>query len=309
MIVCVPGRPTDLPLQKKYAPAKHLEHARPSMGDRMTELELREQIARLGPWHHDVEVRPGLRTTDISSLADRTDGRTPGMYRPDDQIRRLSENLFDGDFDGRSFLDCACNGGGHALAAARLGAGECFGFDARDIWVRQGQFLAQFGPHRNIRIERMQLNDLPARGLGTFDVTLFSGIFYHLPDPIQGLKIAADHTRQLIIVNTVARRGRGDTLQVVHESSEESMSGVDGLAWLPSGPNVLRKVLKWCGFPATRLDWMTTTSRGWSRIQMIAAREESAFSTYDRNRPDVAGPLYRRAWGRAYRYAERFLPR
>ena len=274
----------------------------------MTELELREQIARLGPWHHDVEVRPGLRTSDVPLLAERTDGRTPTTYRPEDQVKRLSANLFDGDFAGRSFLDCACNGGGHALAAARQGAGECFGFDARDIWVKQGQFLAQFGPHKDMRFEQLQLNDLPARGLGTFDVTLFSGIFYHLPDPVQGLKIAADHTRQVIIVNTAARRARGDSLQIVNESTERVMSGVDGLAWLPSGPGVLRKVLNWCGFPATRLDWMTTTSGGWSRLQIIAAREESTFATYDRNRPDVSGPIYHRALGHAYRYARRFLP-
>jgi hypothetical protein len=112
----------------------------------------------------------------------------------------------------------------------------------------------------------------------------------------------------VLIVNTAARRAKGDTLQILSESPERVMSGVDGLGWLPSGPNVLRKVLNWCGFPATRLDWMNSTSGGWSRLQIIAAREEGAFSTFDRNRPDVAGPLYQRALGHAYRYARRFLP-
>jgi SAM-dependent methyltransferase len=275
----------------------------------MTEGELREAIAGLGPWHHDVEVTPGLRTGDVPLAGDRSDARAPTSYRPEVQIQRLGADLFDGDFESRSFLDCACNGGGHALAAARLGAGQCFGFDAREAWVKQAQFLARFAPHENMKFETMQLDELPARKPGMFDVTLFSGIFYHLPDPVRGLKIAADHTRQLIVVNTAARRARGNALRVNRESAEEAMSGVDGLAWLPSGPGVLKDILNWCGFPATRLDWMNITSRGWSRIQIIAARDESAFRTYDRNRPDVAGPIHHRALGHAYRFARRFLPR
>jgi SAM-dependent methyltransferase len=266
---------------------------------------LRAEIARLGPWHHDIEVAPGVWTGDEPLSAERSDGRKPTTYRPEGHIRALVRDLAGGDLGGRSFLDCACNGGGHSLTAARLGAGRCFGFDAREHWVEQARFLARFAPHRDMRFERLELRDLPSLGLGRFGVTLFSGIFYHLPDPVNGLRIAADHTEGFLILNTAARPQRGHALALARESAVQPMSGVDGLAWLPSGPGVLQEILSWCGFPATRLHWHRRTSKGWSRLQLIAARDEAAFAHFDRARPDLTGNRVQRLAGRAIALAHR----
>ena len=56
----------------------------------------------------------------------------------------------------------------------------------------------------------MDLYDLPERGLEPFDLTIFKGIFYHLPDPVRGLKIAADLTKEALILDTNARAGMPD---------------------------------------------------------------------------------------------------
>jgi SAM-dependent methyltransferase len=260
------------------------------MGETALNIDrLREEVARLGPWHHDVEVVPGLRTSEIPLSHDRTDGRRPTFYRPEAQIQRLVKDLFGKTMAGRSFLDCACNGGGHSLIAARMGAGRCFGFDARQEWVSQARFLAGFAPHSDLSFEQMQIKDLAGRDLGQFDVALFSGIFYHLPDPVNALKLVADRSREFIVVNTAARLLPGDMLTLERESATEPMSGVDGLAWLPSGPDVLRKILAWSGFPETRLHWSTKTASGWSRLQLIAARDARSFAHFDRVRPDRSG--------------------
>ena len=37
-----------------------------------------------------------------------------------------------------------------------------------------------------------------------FDICLFKGIFYHLPDPVAGLKIVADRTDEVLILDTAA---------------------------------------------------------------------------------------------------------
>ena len=44
----------------------------------------------------------------------------------------------------------------------------------------------------DIDFEVPRLYDLPERELEPFDITLFNGIFYHLPEPVGGLRIAAD---------------------------------------------------------------------------------------------------------------------
>jgi len=247
----------------------------------MTDPEILVQVSRLGPWHHDVELTPGLRTTHAPLSPTATDQRTPTTYRPEDHIRQVAESVYPDGFGGRSFLDCACNGGGHTLAAARLGAGRCFGFDARRHWIDQADYLRNFAPHEDIAFAEATLADLPGLNLEPFDITLFSGIFYHLPDPVNGLKIAADLTGELLILNTAAKWGPGKALQLERESPDEVMSGVDGLAWLPTGPEVLADILAWCGFPHSRLSFHRPTAQGWSRIELFAARDAAVFSHFD----------------------------
>lgn len=57
------------------------------------------------------------------------------------------------------------------------------------------------------------------------------------------LKIAADLTKELLILNTGTMRGSGDTLVVSRESKSNVMSGVYGLKWFPTGEEVLRRTL------------------------------------------------------------------
>lgn len=249
----------------------------------MSEQELRAEIERLGPWHHDVEVVPGVWTGIHTSGPG-----APSVIRPDLAMAALVQGVFPEGLNGRSMLDCACNGGGYLFAAARHGAGRCFGFDVRDHWIDQAQFLARHVPSDGLEFATMDLAALPSLGLEPFDVTLFMGIFYHLPDPVAGLRIAADHTRELLVLNTALGSGEGNSLVLNLESDTEVMSGVHRLAWLPTDERVLREILAWCGFPHTRLHF-TRRNRGyWPRVELLAARKESTFAHYDAAHPPAA---------------------
>jgi tRNA (mo5U34)-methyltransferase len=186
-------------------------------------------------------------------------------------------------------LDCACNCGGYSFWAKEFGASECFGFDVRQHWIDQARFLAENRtlPSDGISFEVCDLYDLPKLELEPFDVTIFKGIFYHLPDPITGLKIAADLTKELLILETATKDGLPDgMLAVDKESPTALMSGVYGLMWLPTGPEVLTRILKWMGFPHTKVvfrlagDERTPPStRG--RIQMVASRQQNLLEDFE----------------------------
>lgn len=138
--------------------------------------ELRAEIIRLGPWHLDVEVVPGLTTRAFLEAP-------PGTYQgtgeldpqritfidPRPDFDPLLAKVFGGDgLDGRSFLDCACNAGAYCFLAREAGAGSCFGFDVREHWIAQARFLAEHraGPSDRIDFEVLDLYDLPERGSG-----------------------------------------------------------------------------------------------------------------------------------------------
>lgn len=252
---------------------------------------LREEVARLGPWHHDIEVAPGLRTGDPAlRRGTSADAGAVSVTDPAAEMALLAGDLYPDGLAGRSFLDCACNAGGYVFAARGLGAARGYGFDAREHWIRQAEFLRRHLGGEGVAFETMPLAGLPAKGLAPFDLTLFRGIFYHLPDPVAGLKIAADLTSGLIVVNTASAPRAEKALTLNVESATEIMSGVDGLAWLPSGPAVVQDILAWCGFPHSRVRYDLPTGPSWNRFEVIGAREPSSLAHYDRMRPPPPAP-------------------
>jgi SAM-dependent methyltransferase len=201
----------------------------------------------------------------------------------------LMNSIYPSGLEERSVLDCACNCGAYLFWMKELGAGDCLGFDVREHWINQARFLKRerTEPSDGISFEVCDLYDLPARDPGEFDISIFKGLFYHLPDPISGLKLVADRTRELLVLNTSTSAGLPDGfLQVKQESAktEHMMSGVHGLSWRPTGPEVLASILRWLGFPATRCTmWVKQTARNpeIGRIQILAARDESTFESFD----------------------------
>jgi len=253
---------------------------------------LRAEIERLSPWLHAIELAPGVSTAAVGQPSGSGEEAVGEPYSPDMMTERLIKNLYAAGMEGRSFLDCGCNAGGHMFAAARMGASRGFGFDARQHWIDQANFLARHLPSENVSFTTCELGDLPGLRLEPFDVTLFSGLFYHLPDPVAGLKIAADLTRELIVVNTSVLPRIEKGLVLSQESDSHVLSGIDGLAWLPTGPEVVQEILAWCGFPHSRIDmdWAPPRPAGWRRIQVLGAREAITFVDYDRVRPDASRP-------------------
>ena len=180
----------------------------------MDDSRLTQEIVDLGPWHLDIEVACPESTSRAWLEAGGEEIAEPGnshFESPGGGWRDLLSEVYPGGVDGRTVLDCACNCGGYLFWAREMGAGRGFGFDVREHWIRQARFLRE---HRadadGLEFEVLDLYDLPKRALEPFDITVFKGIFYHLPEPIGGLRIAADLTRELLFLDTATRqRPRG----------------------------------------------------------------------------------------------------
>lgn len=239
---------------------------------------LREEIIRLGPWHFDIEVADGL-STRVSLEA------PPGTYPESFGPVGLQDNrahfqdrlraLYPGGLDGRAVLDCACNGGAYLFWAREVGAGRCFGSDVREHWIRQARFLKKHRPEGDaIRFEVMDICDLPALELEPFDITIFTGVFYHLADPVTGVKIAADLTNEVMFFDSATYWGReDDSLVMGHEGTDELMLGVHGLNWIPAGPAVIDRILRWAGFTDTQVMRWFQTGPDRGRLGMLASKQ------------------------------------
>jgi tRNA (mo5U34)-methyltransferase len=252
--------------------------------------ELREEVVRLGPWHVEVDITPEVSTAaflDAPADGDHEDFGVVHFQRPHAGFLRRMGRVFPQGMAGRRVLDCACNCGYFLFWSREVGAGECLGFDAREHWIRQARFLAahRAQPSDGIRFEVCDLYDLPTLDPGRFDVTFFNGIFYHLPNPITGLKLAADRTDELLVLNTATMAGRPDGAIVADEESPTKlMSGLYGLNWFPTGPLVLTGILRWLGFTEVRCSaWRSPPNQSdrLGRIELLAARREGFFDAWD----------------------------
>jgi tRNA (mo5U34)-methyltransferase len=264
------------------------------MGD-LTAAELREEVIRLGPWHMDVEITPEVSTSAFLEAPADTYPDEFGpvtFHSPHDGFLRRLRRAFPNGLEGRSVLDCACNCGAYLFFAKEAEAGRCLGFDAREHWIRQARFLAEHRrqPSNDMRFEAFDLYDLPSLGVGRFDVTFFFGIFYHLPDPVSGLKLAADLTDEVLILNGATKAGLPDGLLVAEqESPTRLMSGKYGLCWFPTGPRVLGQILSWLGFPEFRCSVWRHAPRqraDLDRVEVIAARTPGFFADWDKGVPE-----------------------
>lgn len=248
----------------------------------MTDEELQAAIEELGPWHHRHLLRNGI-FTQSSSQQDQKD-LSISIFDPRERYHGMMEHVLPDGLEGRRFLDCACNSGGYCFAAMEDGAKEAFGFDIREHWIRQAEFVAANRERgaEGIRFQQADLMsiDLPPQG---YDVTFFNGILYHLAAPVAGLKVAADATSELLIMSTALTPSAPDEeevpgLRLIRENPASLMAGSLPLAWLPSGPKVLQSILASLGFPEFRIiRWFRTrtgyrTPRG--RILVAAAREK-----------------------------------
>lgn len=216
-----------------------------------------ERIQALGPWHMDIQLTEDLSSgqafSEDGTIRDRPKNKGVSLLST---LRASFLNhlnaIYPNGIEDKNFLDCACNAGGYCFWARERGIKSAIGFDVREHWITQARFVKSqrtCHPTDRIQFSVADLYDVPKLGFPKADITMFKGIFYHLPDPMVGLKIAADMTNEIMFFNTSTMWDMEDGfLKVGIESKKNVMSGVHGLKWYPTGPNVCGELLRWMGF-------------------------------------------------------------
>lgn len=127
-------------------------------------------------WHHDFELAPGLWTG--------------GTYRPHGLLSRLS---LPSDMTGMRVLDVGARDGFFSFECEKRGADVlAVDFVPQDA---TGFALAKSIVGSSVNYLHASIYELPKHNLGHFDVVLFLGVIYHLPDPYLALEIVYSLTR------------------------------------------------------------------------------------------------------------------
>ena len=140
---------------------------------------LRERIAALGPWFHNLRI-DGIETAPDHFLGDYPAFKWRGFADV------VPERL-----DGLSVLDVGCNAGFYTLEMARRGAARVVGIDSDPHYLAQARFAAD---HAGADIEFRQMSVYEVGALGErFDYVIFMGVLYHLRHPLLALDLLRQH--------------------------------------------------------------------------------------------------------------------
>jgi tRNA (mo5U34)-methyltransferase len=135
----------------------------------VTDADARAMIAAYPRWYHRIEVRPGIITPGIN-----------------DSPKNLEMLQLPTDCSGMRVLDIGARDGFFSFELERRGA-EVLAVDYMPADRTGFQIAAQLLGSRVV-FQQANIYNLDPEKLGTFDLVLFLGLLYHLPDPIRAIK-------------------------------------------------------------------------------------------------------------------------
>ena len=152
--------------------------------------QLRREVASI-KWYHQIDLGHGVVT--------------PGV---DNSPRKLARLKLPAHLEGKTVLDVGAWDGFFSFEAEKRGAQRILATDSFS-WGGGG-----WGDNRGFELARRTLGsrvedlnidvlDLAPERVGTFDVTFFLGVLYHMRHPLLALEKVAGVSRGLVVVETV----------------------------------------------------------------------------------------------------------
>ena len=166
----------------------------------LTEQEIRNELARLAPFHHKIDLPYDL-STFIPELS-----RRPIEYtRVDNLVSHAFPTLLDvcgGSLEGKRVLDVACNCGGFTVEAAKLNSEYVLGIDIVKRYLEQANFIKHALNLEQVEFKEIGIESVDESSVGLFDVTFCFGILYHLENPVLAMKQLSSVTKKILLVDT-----------------------------------------------------------------------------------------------------------
>jgi len=182
----------------------HLDPVRDHLSQSVREF-VQRQVEAEPYWFQKIEVLPGLFSNGWSDPA----------------VEKLPYYGLPEDLTNKRVLDIGCAEGFFSFEAERRGAREVIGIDSFTDSIRRFN-IAKAARQSNASAYLMNVYDLEPKRLGTFDVVLFYGVFYHLKHP----QYALERIRSVCT---------GDLLFQTHIYEEPAVRGTPWARFFPHG--------------------------------------------------------------------------
>jgi tRNA (mo5U34)-methyltransferase len=212
---------------------------------------LKAEILRIENWRHPFEVEPGVPVKLHRSWHKEWHEWRVQQLMP--HVDVLVDEVVPGGWAAARVLDVGCWDGYYSFEFAKRGAGAVRGIDLRQEALRRANLLRDYFGYDRCRFEQGNIQEKDFAG-ETFDITLLSGVLYHLSSPIDVLKKIGAVTGSLLLINTYASRARDSVLHLTFEDPDKDPAGHQALVTFPS-ERALLDMLAFAGFDVVLRDY------------------------------------------------------
>lgn len=163
---------------------------------------LRERVAALAPWFHNIDLGHGIQTAPDHFLGD----------YPRFKFASFADAL-PADLSGKSVLDIGCNAGFYSVEMKRRGAARVLGIDADERYLAQARLATGALGFEGVEFRRLDVYDVGALG-ERFDLVVFMGVLYHLRHPLLALDLIREHVAGELMLFQTLQQGSAETMDV-----------------------------------------------------------------------------------------------
>jgi tRNA (mo5U34)-methyltransferase len=210
----------------------------------MTSHKALADAVRRYQWFHSIDLGNGIVTPGVKS---------PAVHKIEaaaffDPIR----------MEGATVVDIGAWNGFYSFEAKRRGASRVLAtdhvaWDDETVRGREAFDLSRSVLDLDIEALNIDVPHISPEKLGTFDVVLFLGVFYHLFDPIDGLCRAASLAKEVIVVETHTDLGELDRPAMAMYPGAELNN--DASNWWGPNPACVIALLRQFGFEKIDAAW------------------------------------------------------
>jgi len=185
-------------------------------------------LSKYAPWFYAFRFTNGAVTEPQSAEADKIHSARAELLFP------FLDGYFEGRWSKSRCLDIACHQGWFASQVALRGAKEVVGVDVRAEHIAMASEIKGLGNLCNLSLSQGDLFDLDSKNLGSFDLTLFLGVLYHLDNPLAALRGVRSLTKGLCAIETQVARPVPE-MEFLWGSDTKPRTG-PAIALVPSAP-------------------------------------------------------------------------
>jgi tRNA (mo5U34)-methyltransferase len=232
-----------------------------------------DKFLKTGYWYQRIDIGNGIYTMEVG----------PAFH---EMVWEKFSKVFPKNMKGVTVLDIGTNAGYFPIEFKKRGAGKVVGMEFVEEFIKQAEEIKRIYDLKDVEYLKLDAHEVD-KVKGFFDVVVFTGILYHLKNPLQVIEDVGKKCKDVILIETEAipqqpegyvwaRQGCPPKLEKCTKGYmkffESTSLNNDGSNWWAPDTECLKGMLRTAGFKYFSKPYFIAETR----LMLVATKEENS---------------------------------